>query len=177
MAVSFVNYNRHHDDHEKNGSIYHSDLFAFIGTIFLWIAWPSFNAALVGDADGQLRAIVNTYLSLITCTLMSFAISSLIGHKQKFDAVHIQNATLAGGVAVMTKTLLFEHKKAFLGWRLCELCHSSIRRHDHRSACGSNLCRRLRVHHTFLGEQTAHYGHVRRAQSPRHARRLLSDCL
>uniref|UniRef100_A0A1A8F1X2 Rhesus blood group-associated glycoprotein n=1 Tax=Nothobranchius korthausae TaxID=1143690 RepID=A0A1A8F1X2_9TELE len=46
--------------------------------------------------------VINTYLSLATCVLSAYAISSLVEHKGKLDMVHIQNATLAGGVAVGT---------------------------------------------------------------------------
>lgn len=70
-----------------------------IGTIFLWIFWPSFNSALVDGAD-QERAIINTYLSLAGATVTTFAISALVSHEKKFDMVHVQNSTLAGGVAV-----------------------------------------------------------------------------
>lgn len=82
----------------KEGSAYHSDLFAMIGTLFLWMFWPSFNSALA-PGDDQQRAVLNTYFCLAACCFTSFAISSLTEH-DKFDMVHIQNATLAGGVAV-----------------------------------------------------------------------------
>lgn len=42
---------------------YTSDIFAMVGTLFLWIFWPSFNSALV-DGPEQERAIVHTYLAL-----------------------------------------------------------------------------------------------------------------
>ncbi|KAG8445808.1 hypothetical protein GDO86_010554 [Hymenochirus boettgeri] len=88
--------------HENEGSVYHSDLFAMIGTLFLWMFWPSFNSAIADPGLNQEMAIVNTYFSLAACVLTAFAISSLVEHKGKLDMVHIQNATLAGGVAVGT---------------------------------------------------------------------------
>uniref|UniRef100_A0AAQ5XGQ7 Ammonium transporter Rh type A n=1 Tax=Amphiprion ocellaris TaxID=80972 RepID=A0AAQ5XGQ7_AMPOC len=88
--------------HENDGSVYHSDLFAMIGTVFLWMFWPSFNSAIAEPGFTQLTAVINTYLSLAACVLSAYAISSLVEHKGKLDMVHIQNATLAGGVAVGT---------------------------------------------------------------------------
>ncbi|KAJ1149046.1 hypothetical protein NDU88_001866 [Pleurodeles waltl] len=90
------------DGHENEGSVYHSDLFAMIGTIFLWMFWPSFNSAIAEAGIDQHRAIINTYFSLAACVLTAYAFSSLVEHKGKLDMVHIQNATLAGGVAVGT---------------------------------------------------------------------------
>ncbi|XP_030200593.1 ammonium transporter Rh type A [Gadus morhua] len=88
--------------HENDGSVYHSDLFAMIGTVFLWMFWPSFNSAIAEPGYTQLMAVINTYLSLAACVVSAYAISCLVEHKGKLDMVHIQNATLAGGVAVGT---------------------------------------------------------------------------
>jgi len=85
--------------HKDNGSIYNADLFSLSGTIFLWVMWPSFNAASADPANGQVRAITNTFLSLCGSTLSAFIFSRLVS-KSKFDVVHIQNSTLAGGVAM-----------------------------------------------------------------------------
>ncbi|MBN3308927.1 RHCG1 protein, partial [Amia calva] len=98
------------------GSVYHSDVFAMVGTIFLWMFWPSFNSATSAHGDGQHRAALNTYLTLTASVLTTVAISSLTQKKGKLDMclsflsdpacvvfqVHIQNSTLAGGVAVGT---------------------------------------------------------------------------
>ncbi|CAL8359665.1 unnamed protein product [Lota lota] len=83
-------------------SVYQSDMFAMIGTLFLWMFWPSFNSAVSDHGDGQHRAAINTYLSLASTVLTSVALSSLFQKHGKLDMVHIQNATLAGGVAVGT---------------------------------------------------------------------------
>nr|CAD7458619.1 unnamed protein product [Timema tahoe] len=85
----------------NEGSSYTSDIFAMIATIFLWLFWPSFNAGL-STGDDKHRAVINTYLSLASCCVMAFATSAVVNKDNKFDMVHIQNSTLAGGVAVGT---------------------------------------------------------------------------
>ena len=71
-----------------------------IGTIFLWMFWPSFNSATAVVGDAQHRAILNTYFSLCACVLTAFALSAAMNKHKKFVMEHIQNATLAGGVAI-----------------------------------------------------------------------------
>ena len=82
-----------------------------VGTLFLWIYWPSFNAALasipVDDLEvpsealgsSQFLCIVNTFLSLLGSTLAAFAVSAMTG-KGRLNMMHVQNSTLAGGVAL-----------------------------------------------------------------------------
>ncbi|XP_060708887.1 ammonium transporter Rh type C-like 2 [Hemiscyllium ocellatum] len=89
-------------DQTKNESVYHSDLFAMIGTLYLWLFWPSFNSAISNHGDAQHRAVINTYCSLASSVLIAIAISSIFEKKGKIDMVHVQNATLAGGVALGT---------------------------------------------------------------------------
>uniref|UniRef100_A0A0K0DPM2 Ammonium_transp domain-containing protein n=1 Tax=Angiostrongylus cantonensis TaxID=6313 RepID=A0A0K0DPM2_ANGCA len=88
--------------HENEGSVYHSDIFAMIGTIFLWVFWPSFNSATAEPADSRQRAVCNTFLSLCACTIVTFLVSQATDRHKKFDMVHIANSTLAGGVAIGT---------------------------------------------------------------------------
>lgn len=96
-------------NHDNEDSRYDSDLFSMIGTLVLWIFWPSFNAG-GSSGDGQQRAIVNTVISLCGSAMMAFIINSFITEDEsdgqfirgKFKMVYIQNATLAGGVAVGT---------------------------------------------------------------------------
>ncbi|KAL0171898.1 hypothetical protein M9458_032209, partial [Cirrhinus mrigala] len=61
-----------------------------------------FNSAITNYGDPQHRTAMNTYYSLAACTLATFAFSALVNHEGKLDMVHIQNAALAGGVAVGT---------------------------------------------------------------------------
>lgn len=49
--------------------------------------WPSFNSAIADPGIPQLTAVINTYLSLATCVLSAYAISSLVEHKGKLDMV------------------------------------------------------------------------------------------
>ncbi|XP_030765050.1 ammonium transporter Rh type A [Sitophilus oryzae] len=80
-------------------SSYTSDLLAMIGTIFLWLYWPSFNAIDL-DTDKAYRAIINTYLSLTASCVTAFITSQLTFTDHKFNMVYVQNATLSGGVAI-----------------------------------------------------------------------------
>ncbi|KAL2094146.1 hypothetical protein ACEWY4_011458 [Coilia grayii] len=103
LSISWVLYRPNLEQSKRlQGSVYHSDVFAMIGTLFLWMFWPSFNSAITDHGDGQHRAAINTYLSLASTVLTTFAISSLFEKTGKVDMVHIQNSTLAGGVAVGT---------------------------------------------------------------------------
>lgn len=88
----------------RQSSVYNSDLFAMIGTIFLWVFWPSFNSAPTALGDGQHRTVVNTYYSLTASTLSTFALSALVSEDGRLDMVHVQNAALAGGVVVGTSS-------------------------------------------------------------------------
>ncbi|XP_052788239.1 ammonium transporter Rh type A-like [Mya arenaria] len=101
LAVARVLYNDKYDEARSEGSVYHSDIFSMIGTVFLWIFWPSFNGG-AADGDEQQRALINTYLSLAACTVVTFALSQLVDKRGKLNMVHVQNATLAGGVALGT---------------------------------------------------------------------------
>ncbi|KAL7866793.1 hypothetical protein AOLI_G00146070 [Acnodon oligacanthus] len=103
LVISWVLYRPNlHQSKRLQGSHYHSDVFAMIGTLFLWMFWPSFNSAIANHGDGQHRAVINTYLALASSVLTAFAISSLSHRRGKLDMVHVQNATLAGGVAMGT---------------------------------------------------------------------------
>ena len=60
----------------------------YVGTLFLWLFWPSFNGALV-EGDARYRAIVNTYFALSGSVLMSFVVSMMVGEKRKLEIVRI----------------------------------------------------------------------------------------
>ena len=66
-----------------------------VGTIFLFIYWPSFNGILASGVSQHL-AIINTCLSITgSCLVSSFVARVWTG---KFDMEVILNSSLAGGV-------------------------------------------------------------------------------
>eukprot|EP00297_Palpitomonas_bilix_P005848 CAMPEP_0113892400 /NCGR_PEP_ID=MMETSP0780_2-20120614/15394_1 /TAXON_ID=652834 /ORGANISM="Palpitomonas bilix" /LENGTH=508 /DNA_ID=CAMNT_0000882331 /DNA_START=98 /DNA_END=1624 /DNA_ORIENTATION=- /assembly_acc=CAM_ASM_000599 len=85
--------------HQAQG--YVSDAFSMIGTLFLWMFWPSFNGALA-DGAVQERVITNTVLAMTGSCMSAFIFSRMLRGTRKFEMEDIQNATLAGGVAVGT---------------------------------------------------------------------------
>jgi ammonium transporter Rh len=77
-----------------------SDVFSLVGTTLLWVYWPSFvGATETGNPTREMHCLINTIMSLIGSTGASFYVSQYL-NGGKFDAVHIQNSTLAGGVAI-----------------------------------------------------------------------------
>ncbi|KAJ3057229.1 hypothetical protein HK097_010589 [Rhizophlyctis rosea] len=115
LAVSYVLcHNREkakaYARHSKNGSSYNSDLFSLLGTIALFIYWPSFNSALakynVDSGFSQSRVIINTSLAQSAGAFTTFIFSKLLRRAKHgsarglYDLVDIQNATLAGAVSI-----------------------------------------------------------------------------
>nr|XP_009857884.1 rh type A glycoprotein isoform X1 [Ciona intestinalis] len=100
LAVSLMHWKpEFKNSHPKEESVYHADIFAMIGTLFLWLFWPSFNGApAAGSIIGE-RAVINTVFSLAAAGVCGFAMSSIVDKSGKISMVHVQNATLAGGVA------------------------------------------------------------------------------
>jgi Ammonia permease len=75
-----------------------SDRFSMLGSMVLWIFWPSFCSAVVPSAD-LARTAIATVLALCGSTLATFVASTLL-RKGKPSFADMANAALAGGVAV-----------------------------------------------------------------------------
>ena len=97
LAVAYVLGKK--PDMSKEASSKVSDILSLIGTITLWVYWPSFVGGSLssGNMESEL-ALTNTMTSLIGSTLITFALSVL--YNGRIRPVDIQNATLAGGVAI-----------------------------------------------------------------------------
>jgi ammonium transporter Rh len=74
-----------------------SDRFSMIGSMVLWIFWPSFCAALV-PAEAIPMTVINVFLALCGSTLTTYLLSVWI--RGKISIADIANAALAGGVAI-----------------------------------------------------------------------------
>lgn len=74
-----------------------SDRFSLLGSMVLWVFWPSFCGALVEPALVPMTAI-NVILSLSGSTLATYFVT--VGLRRKICIADIANAALAGGVAI-----------------------------------------------------------------------------
>jgi ammonium transporter Rh len=75
-----------------------SDRFAMLGSMVLWLFWPSFCSAIVPLQDMP-QTVVNTVLSLSGATISTYLLSTLF-RKGKTSIADMANAALAGGVAI-----------------------------------------------------------------------------
>lgn len=74
-----------------------SNQFCLLGSMILWLFWPSFTSAIVAPDKVVLTAI-NTVFALCGATLATYIFSKLI--RGKIEIEDIANAALAGGVAI-----------------------------------------------------------------------------
>jgi ammonium transporter Rh len=74
-----------------------SDKFSLLGTMVLWIFWPSFCAALVLP-DKVPSTALNVLMALCGSTLATYVASTAI--RGKMSVSDLANAALAGGVAI-----------------------------------------------------------------------------
>jgi ammonium transporter Rh len=75
-----------------------SDRFSMLGSMVLWLFWPSFCSAVVPHAQMPLTAI-NTIMALCGATLATYVASTVL-RKGKPSIADMANAALAGGVAI-----------------------------------------------------------------------------
>jgi len=74
-----------------------SDRYSLLGSMILWVFWPSFCGALV-PPEAIPYAVVNVFLALSGSTIATYIASYSI--RGKINAADIANAALAGGVAI-----------------------------------------------------------------------------
>lgn len=108
LSMIMVMKNNHKEafEHPKNSASYISNSFSMMGTIFLFLYWPSFNGALCSGA-GQTRAIVNTTLGLSSCVISVFLVS-IFYHKGFLNMETVLNSTISGAVMLGGTSDLFE---------------------------------------------------------------------
>ncbi|MBP6491457.1 MAG: ammonium transporter [Clostridia bacterium] len=74
-----------------------SDRFSMLGSMILWIFWPSFCSAIVPEAQFA-QTVINVVLALCGATLCTYIVSLIL--RKKIAIADIANASLAGGVAI-----------------------------------------------------------------------------
>ena len=95
-------------------SDYYSNAFSFIGSLFLWLYFPSFNISKIQSKELKeekeeeknivinimgYRGIINTYLSMIGSVIGTFVVSPLVSNG-KFKMEHLLNASYVGGIII-----------------------------------------------------------------------------
>ena len=76
---------------KNNRDSYLSNLIACVGSIFLWMFWPSFNGALTSGVQ-QHRVVVNTVLAISGSAIGAICVSRMLYGKLEMECV--LNATL-----------------------------------------------------------------------------------
>lgn len=98
LGVSFI-LSRKRKPRTKAESNTNSNAMAMIGTLFLWIFWPSFIFGIEAqNVYQQNQIVVNTLFSLTGSCMSTFMMSAFLGKYLTMNDV--LNATLAGGVAI-----------------------------------------------------------------------------
>ncbi|MEI7596662.1 MAG: ammonium transporter [Bacteroidota bacterium] len=88
-----------------------SDRYSILGSMVLWVFWPSFCAALV-TPEQMPHTIVNVIFALCGSTLATYIVS--VGLRKKINIADIANATLAGGVAIGSACAVASHTESMI---------------------------------------------------------------
>jgi len=104
-----------------------SDRFSMLGSMVLWIFWPSFCSAIVPEAQFA-QTVINVVLALCGATLATYIVGVLI--RKKAAIADIANASIAGGVAIGATCNLVSPMGAFgiglLAGTLCVVGYTMI---------------------------------------------------
>jgi ammonium transporter Rh len=101
LAVSLVCLAGGRDEHKSNRYNKSSDFqngLSMLGTLFMFVYFPSFNAAAANSQASMSRSVVNTYLSLTTSVIATVFVEMYLHNK--IHPWKIQRATLAGGIVI-----------------------------------------------------------------------------
>jgi ammonium transporter Rh len=88
-----------------------SDNFSLLGSMILWLFWPSFCAALVAP-ELIPHTVINVVLALSGATITTYFASVYL--RGKISAADIANAALAGGVAIGSTCDIASPSEAFI---------------------------------------------------------------
>lgn len=88
-----------------------SDQFSMLGSMVLWLFWPSFCAALVAPEQVPFTA-VNVVIALCGATIATYFVS--VALRGKVCMADMANAALAGGVAIGSTCDRATHNMAFI---------------------------------------------------------------
>ncbi|XP_010191193.1 PREDICTED: ammonium transporter Rh type B-like, partial [Mesitornis unicolor] len=101
LAVSRILHQPRVDEEKTQQDTGHqSDAFAVVGTIYLWVFWPSFTSATTATDNAEPWAMLNTYFSLAASTMATVVLSSVLYEEATLRMVQLQDAALASA-AVM----------------------------------------------------------------------------
>eukprot|EP00076_Gallus_gallus_P029686 XP_015153896.1 ammonium transporter Rh type B isoform X1 [Gallus gallus] len=79
LTVSRALHQPHEDKRKEQQDVGHGpDVFAVVGTICLWIFWPSFASATTAHDSAEPWAVLNLYFSLAASTLATFILSPIL---------------------------------------------------------------------------------------------------
>ncbi|XP_066424011.1 ammonium transporter Rh type B [Molothrus aeneus] len=103
LMVSRLLYQPHKDKskrEEQQDKGHQTGAFAVVGTIYLWIFWPSSISTTTVHHNAENWAVLNSYFSLVASTVSTFILSPVLYEESTPRLVQIQDATLAA-MAVM----------------------------------------------------------------------------
>lgn len=82
-----------------NRGNYFSNITSFIGVLFIFSYFPSFNSALALDENGRYRSSINTYFSLAGSVVGSFIVSAIY-NQGRIVFEHLLFGTITGGIII-----------------------------------------------------------------------------